>query len=218
MTDTQVDDGDYENEDDIAPIPANTEFKDESGNSESEDEHNSEPKSPAIATSIPTQKSTKIKRKPSLLASQQPKKSKVETKVDSELNLLNTLQSSIISRNKDRKEPSIQTAEELFGKMVGEDLKALPPIVKLQARNEIQNIIFKYHMAAMPDSLHRKLSTTTMIDSNSNSSPMKSAANSFLPSYDASFQNSLSPNSSISLPQGNNTQMGHWIQSLNNFQ
>ena len=30
------------------------------------------------------------------------------------------------------------TADDLFGKMVGEYLKALPPISKLQARNEIQ--------------------------------------------------------------------------------
>ena len=33
--------------------------------------------------------------------------------------------------------------------MVDEDLKALQPISKSQARNEIQNALFKYHMAAM---------------------------------------------------------------------
>ena len=33
--------------------------------------------------------------------------------------------------------------------MVGEDLKALPPISKLQARNEIQNVFFKCRMTAM---------------------------------------------------------------------
>ena len=145
----------------------------------------------------------------------------MDTKVDSdELNLLNSLQSSIISRSKENKESKIQSTEELFGKMVVEDLKALLPISKLQARNEIQNILFKYRMAAMQDSLQRKLtSTTTMIDtvgSDNAFSPSKTGRNQFPANFGTgSFQNNLSPNSSMS-SQGN-ASMGHWIHNMNTF-
>lgn len=47
--------------------------------------------------------------------------------------------------------------------MVDEDLKALSPISKLQARNEIQ-MFFKYRMAAIQDSLQRKLNSVAMVD------------------------------------------------------
>ena len=66
-----------------------------------------------------------------------------------DLGLWDTLQDSIMNRNKEKGESKNLTTNELFGKMIGEDLKALPPISKLQARNEIQNIIFKYRMGSM---------------------------------------------------------------------
>ena len=50
--------------------------------------------------------------------------------------------------------------------MVAKDLKSLPPISELQARNEIQNVLFKYRMAAMQDSLQRKWNSTAMLDDN----------------------------------------------------
>ena len=53
----------------------------------------------------------------------------IEKKV---LNVLESLQESIE-----------QESDDLFKKMVGEDLNALPPISKLQARNEIQNMLLK---------------------------------------------------------------------------
>ena len=42
-----------------------------------------------------------------------------------------------MSKNKEKNESKNTTADDLFGKMVGEYLKALPPIFKLQARSEI---------------------------------------------------------------------------------
>ena len=49
-----------------------------------------------------------------------------------EVGLLDTLQSSIMNRNKEKGESKNLTTDELFGKMIGEDLKALPSISKLQ--------------------------------------------------------------------------------------
>ena len=57
-----------------------------------------------------------------------------------------------MSKNKEKNDSKSTTADDLFGKMVGEDLMALPPISKLQVRNEIQNVLSKYHVAAMQDS------------------------------------------------------------------
>ena len=54
-----------------------------------------------------------------------------------ELNALESFQESIMGKNKEKNESKNTTADDLFGKMVGEDLKALPPISKSQARNEI---------------------------------------------------------------------------------
>ena len=54
-----------------------------------------------------------------------------------ELNALESFQKSIMSKNKEKNESKNTTADDLFGKMVGEYLKALPPIFKLQARSEI---------------------------------------------------------------------------------
>ena len=67
-----------------------------------------------------------------------------------------SLPESIMRKNKENIESKNTTADDLFGKMVAKDLKSLPPISELQARNEIQNVLFKYRMAAMQDSLQRK--------------------------------------------------------------
>ena len=69
-------------------------------------------------------------------------------------------------KNKESIEGKNTTADDLFGKMVAKDLKLLPPISELQARNEIQNVLFKYRMAAMQDSLQRKWNSTAMLDDN----------------------------------------------------
>ena len=61
-----------------------------------------------------------------------------------ELNVLETLQESIMSKTKEKNESNNTTADAIIGKMVGEDLKDPPPISKLQDRNEIQNMLFKY--------------------------------------------------------------------------
>ena len=45
-----------------------------------------------------------------------------------ELGLLDTLQDSIMNRNKEKGESKNFTTDELFGKMIGDDLKALPTI------------------------------------------------------------------------------------------
>ena len=62
---------------------------------------------------------------------------KIEKK---ELNVLEFLQESIMTKNKEKIEHKNTTADDLFGKMVGDDFKALPSISKLQARNEIENV------------------------------------------------------------------------------
>ena len=84
-----------------------------------------------------------------------------------ELGLLDTLQDSIMNRNKEKGESKNLTTDELFGKMIGEDL------IKT-ARNEIQNIIFKYRMGSMQDSLQRKLNSTASVDGSSSSSSSNS--------------------------------------------
>ena len=61
-----------------------------------------------------------------------------------ELNVLETLQESIMSKTKEKNESNNTTADAIIGKMVGEDLKDPPPISKLPGRNEIQNMLFKY--------------------------------------------------------------------------
>ena len=81
-----------------------------------------------------------------------------------DLNVQESLQEFIMSKNKEKNQNKNANADDLFGKMVGEDLKALPPISKVLARNEIQNVLFKYRMAAMQYSLQRKVKSTTMVD------------------------------------------------------
>ena len=71
--------------------------------------------------------------------------------------MVESLQESIMSKNKEKNESKNTTPDDLFGKMFGEGLKALSPISKLQDRNEIQNVLFKYHMAAMQDFLQKKI-------------------------------------------------------------
>ena len=83
-----------------------------------------------------------------------------------ELNGLESLQESIMSKNKETNESKNTISDDLFGKMVAEDLKVIPPLSKLQARNEIQNVLFKYHMAAMQDSLQRNFNSTAVVDHN----------------------------------------------------
>ena len=83
-----------------------------------------------------------------------------------ELNVSESRQESIMSKNKKKIESKNATADDLLGKMVGEDLKVLPPISKLQARNGIQNVLSKYRTAVTQDSLQRKLNSTAMIDDN----------------------------------------------------
>ena len=83
-----------------------------------------------------------------------------------ELNVPESRQESIMSKNKEKIESKNATADNLLGKMVGEVLKALPPISKLQARNGIQNVLSKYRTAVTQDSLQRKLNSTAMIDDN----------------------------------------------------
>ena len=70
-----------------------------------------------------------------------------------ELNVLESFQESIMSKNKEKNKSKNTAADDLLGKMVGEDLKALPPISNLQARNEFRNVFFKYRLTAMQDSL-----------------------------------------------------------------
>ena len=83
-----------------------------------------------------------------------------------ELNVSESRQESIMSKNKKKIESKNATADDLLGKMVGEDLKVLPPISKLQARNGIQNVLSKYRTTVTQDSLQRKLNSTAMIDDN----------------------------------------------------
>jgi len=128
-----------------------------------------------------------------------------------ELALLESLQNSIVNK-KGKSDSNSQTcADDLFGKMVGEDIKTLPPIFKLQARNEIQNVIFKYRMASMQDSLQRKLSSTNLVDGSH--SPAKMSSNNMSNNLSNMYQNQFSPNSSGTSSSTSN----HWIHSMNSY-
>ena len=187
----------------------------EDGDKDDDVEDDEVPKSPSIVT-----KSGKgVKR--NIIKDQPPQETNFSSKNKrkrrrdmtpierKELGLLDTLQDSIMNRNKEKGESKNLTTDELFGKMIGEDLKALPPISKLQARNEIQNIIFKYRMGSMQDSLQRRLNSTASIDG-------------FLPTKNAgqfAFQNnfgngyqSCSPNASSS---SSSNSRNHWIHGMN---
>ena len=126
-----------------------------------------------------------------------------------ELDLLDTLQDSIMNRNKEKGESKHLTTDELFGKIIGEDLKALPPISKLQARNEIQKIIFKYRMGSMQDSLQRKLNSTASIDG---FSPSKNAGQFAFQNNFRNVYQSFSPNASSSSSSNSGN---HWIHGMN---
>ena len=97
-------------------------------------------KSPSVtAASDPTKKDSKRKlfsEKPYFAWMKRRKSRNMEIE-KKELNALESFQESIMSKNKEKNESKNTTADDLFGKMVGEDLKALPPISKSQARNEI---------------------------------------------------------------------------------
>ena len=118
-----------------------------------------------------------------------------------ELNVLESLQESIISKNKEKNESKNTTADDLFGKIFGEDLRALLPISKLQAKDEIQHVLFKYHMAAMQDSLQRKLNSLAMVDDNV--SPSKTEKTQSSNNFGKNFQANFSPNFSINSLGGN---------------
>ena len=109
--------------------------------------------------------------------------------------MLESLQESIISKNKEKNENKNTTADDLFGKIFGEDLRALPSISKLQANDEIQHVFFKYRMAAMQDSLQRKLNSIAMVDDNV--SPSKTEKTQSSNNFGKNFQANFSPNFSI---------------------
>ena len=114
-----------------------------------------------------------------------------------------------MSKNKENSESKTTTADDLFRKMFGEDLKGLPPVSKLQAKNEIQNGLFKYHMAAMQDSLKRKLNNTTMVDDNF--SPSKTRKTQSSSNFRNNFHTNFSPNSSTN----SSGRSHHWTQGIN---
>lgn len=194
---------------------------DENGEDEEDEEDDRDEKddntsieSPSVTVPVKPAK-TKMKAKKRIINEQPPTKSTAKkprrakdiTQVErKEIGLLNTLQSSILTRNNEKKK-TVETTDELFGKMIGEDLKALPPISKLQARNDIQNVIFRYRMAAMQDSLQRKLNST----SSESFSPGKTAREPLTANnFGTSFQNNFSPNGSTSSNNG-----AHWIHNMN---
>ena len=187
----------------------------EDGDGDDDVEDDEVPKSPSIVT-----KSGKgVKR--NIIKDQSPqetnfgsknkrKRTRDMTPVErKELDLLDTLQDSIMNRNKEKGESKHLTTDELFGKIIGEDLKALPPISKLQARNDIQKIIFKYRMGSMQDSLQRKLNSTSSIDG---FSPSKNAGQfAFQNNFRNGYQ-SFSPNASSSSSSNSGN---HWIHGMN---
>ena len=111
--------------------------------------------------------------------------------------MLKSLQKSIMSKNKDKNKSKNTTADNPFEEMVGEDLKVYPPISKLQARNEIQNVIFKYRMAAMP----------AMVDDNFSPSKTRKIQSSNI--FGNNFQANFLPNSTTS--GGSH----YWIHGIN---
>ena len=117
-----------------------------------------------------------------------------------EVNMLESLQVPIMSKNKEKNDSINATVDDLFGKIVDEDLKALPRISKLQARNEIQNVLFKYCVAAIQDCLQRKLNSTTMVDENF--SPSKTRKTQSSNNFGNIFQTNFSPNSSTNSSDG----------------
>ena len=126
-----------------------------------------------------------------------------------DLNVQESLQEFIMSKNKEKNQNKNANADDLFGKMVGEDLKALPSISKLQARNEIQNVLFKYRMAAMQDSLQRKVKSATMVDDTF--SPSKTGKTQSSNNFGNNFEANFSPNFTTNSSGG-----GHnWIHAMN---
>ena len=126
-----------------------------------------------------------------------------------ELNVLESLQVSIMSKNKNKNQSKNKTADDLFGKMVGKDLKALPPISKLQAGNVIQNVLFKYRTAAMQDALQRKLNSIAMVDDNV--SPSKTGKTQSSNNFGNNFPANFSANSNTNPSGGSH----HWIHGIN---
>ena len=172
-----------------------TEGKEKGDQSESDDDTT---KSPSVtAASNPTKKDSKRKIFNGNLESfaGMKKKSRNIEIEKKELNLVESLQESIMSKNKEKSESKNTTADDLFGKMVGENLKGFSPILKLQGRNEIQNVLFKYRMAAMQDSLQRQLNSTAIVDDIFSSS--KTGKTQSSNHFGNNFQANFPPDSSI---------------------
>ena len=142
-TKSNLDNEEHEN------LSFNHQQKDESDKEETEgeekgDQSNSDDdttKSPSVtAASNPPKKDSMRKcfnEKPQSFAGMKKGKYRIIEIEKKELNVLESLQESIMIKTKENNESKDTTADDLLGKMVGEDLKALPPIYKLQARNEI---------------------------------------------------------------------------------
>ena len=103
-----------------------------------------------------------------------------------------------MNKYKEKNESENTTADDLLRKMVGEDLKALPPNFRLQAMNEIQNVLFKYRMTAMQDSLIINLNSTAMVDNKFSPSKTRKtqSSNNFGNNFQANFSPNFSTNSS----------------------
>ena len=126
-----------------------------------------------------------------------------------DLNVQESLQEFIMSKNKEKNQNKNANADDLFGKMVGEDLKALPPISKVLARNEIQNVLFKYRMAAMQYSLQRKVKSTTMVDDTF--LPSKTGKTQSSNNFGNKFEVNFSPNFTTNFSGGDH----NWIHGMN---
>ena len=121
----------------------------------------------------------------------------------------NLVRNLLWAKIKKKIESKNATADDILGKMVGEDLKVLPPISKLQARNGIQNVLSKYRTAVTQDSLQRKLNSTAKIDDNF--SPSKTGKTQWSNNFENNFQAYFSPNFSTKSSGGSH----HWMHGIN---
>ena len=94
-------------------------------------------------------------------------------------------------------------------KLLGEDLQALPPISKLQVKSEIQNVLFKYRIAAIQYSLQKMLNSAVMVDDNF--SPSKTGKTQLSNNFGNHFQANFSPNSSTNSSGWSH----HWTHRMN---
>ena len=179
---------------------------------QSESDNDTMKSTSVTAASYPTKKDSQknfFNEKPQSFAGMKKGKSRNMEIEKKEIKVLESLQESIMSKNKEKNESKNLTADDLFGKMVAEDSKALSPISKLQARNEIQNMLCKYRMATMQDSLPRKLNSTAMADYKF--SPSKTGKTQSSNNFGNNSQANFLPNSSTNSSGRSN----HWIQGMN---